>query len=224
MKIPSSWLCNVSSQQHTLISSTHWQFYKEFYQEIQGPALQSSLCTPVVWFPSVLMLSDWLLSQWSLPSHIYFLNHAALFCWDTQFAEGKMEMQYRAHVWAGTVGAWVSIFVLSYPFLPVLHLFFCCTLWFNIVLLPNFPLLLIVNSWQGLLGELILLQQQIQEHEEEARRTAGQYSTSYAQQKRKVMDGLRGLLMHLTNQSFLPRSCRLNLLMGSSHGKLFLTN
>lgn len=45
-----------------------------------------------------------------------------------------------------------------------------------------------VNSWQGLLGELILLQQQIQEHEEEARRAAGQYSTSYAQQKRKVSD------------------------------------
>lgn len=41
---------------------------------------------------------------------------------------------------------------------------------------------------KGLLGELILLQQQIQEHEEEARRTAGQYSTSYAQPKRKVSD------------------------------------
>ncbi|XP_042759568.1 dynamin-like 120 kDa protein, mitochondrial isoform X2 [Panthera leo] len=41
---------------------------------------------------------------------------------------------------------------------------------------------------KGLLGELILLQQQIQEHEEEARRAAGQYSTSYAQQKRKVTD------------------------------------
>ncbi|XP_008837250.1 dynamin-like 120 kDa protein, mitochondrial isoform X2 [Nannospalax galili] len=41
---------------------------------------------------------------------------------------------------------------------------------------------------KGLLGELILLQQQIQEHEEEARRTAGQYSASYAQQKRKVSD------------------------------------
>ncbi|XP_020738245.2 dynamin-like GTPase OPA1, mitochondrial isoform X1 [Odocoileus virginianus] len=41
---------------------------------------------------------------------------------------------------------------------------------------------------KGLLGELILLQQQIQEHEEEARRAAGQYSASYAQQKRKVSD------------------------------------
>jgi len=41
---------------------------------------------------------------------------------------------------------------------------------------------------KGLLGELILLQQQIQEHEEEARRAAGQYNTSYAQQKRKVTD------------------------------------
>uniref|UniRef100_A0A9L0QXD6 Dynamin-like GTPase OPA1, mitochondrial n=1 Tax=Equus caballus TaxID=9796 RepID=A0A9L0QXD6_HORSE len=40
---------------------------------------------------------------------------------------------------------------------------------------------------KGLLGELILLQQQIQEHEEEARRAAGQYSTSYAQQKRKLV-------------------------------------
>ncbi|XP_019506328.1 PREDICTED: dynamin-like 120 kDa protein, mitochondrial [Hipposideros armiger] len=49
---------------------------------------------------------------------------------------------------------------------------------------------------KGLLGELILLQQQIQEHEEEARRAAGQYNTSYAQQKRKVMDGLRGLLIY----------------------------
>uniref|UniRef100_A0A0D9R952 Dynamin-like GTPase OPA1, mitochondrial n=1 Tax=Chlorocebus sabaeus TaxID=60711 RepID=A0A0D9R952_CHLSB len=41
---------------------------------------------------------------------------------------------------------------------------------------------------KGLLGELILLQQQIQEHEEEVRRAAGQYGTSYAQQKRKVSD------------------------------------
>ncbi|XP_055480841.1 dynamin-like 120 kDa protein, mitochondrial isoform X5 [Psammomys obesus] len=41
---------------------------------------------------------------------------------------------------------------------------------------------------KGLLGELILLQQQIQEHEEEARRAAGQYSPSYAQQKCKVSD------------------------------------
>ncbi|XP_049736133.1 dynamin-like 120 kDa protein, mitochondrial isoform X2 [Elephas maximus indicus] len=41
---------------------------------------------------------------------------------------------------------------------------------------------------KGLLGELILLQQQIQEHEEEARRASGQYNTSYAQQKRKVSD------------------------------------
>lgn len=137
---------------------------------------------------------------------------------------GKMELRCRAHLWDGTVGACVSIFVVSYPFLPILHLFFRCTLWFNIVLLPNFPLLLIVNSWQGLLGELILLQQQIQEHEEEARRAAGQYSTSYAQQKRKVMDGLRGLLIRHTNQPFLPRSCCLNRLMGSSHEKLFLTN
>lgn len=90
----------------------------------------------------------------------------------------------------------ISIFVISYPFFPDLHPFLACALWFNIVLLPNFPLLLIVNSWQGLLGELILLQQQIQEHEEEARRAAGQYNTSYAQQKRKVMDDLRGLLMY----------------------------
>lgn len=41
---------------------------------------------------------------------------------------------------------------------------------------------------KGLLGELILLQQQIQEHEEEARRSTGQYGSSYAQQKRKVSD------------------------------------
>ncbi|KAM5292669.1 dynamin-like GTPase OPA1, mitochondrial isoform 2-T2 [Ctenodactylus gundi] len=41
---------------------------------------------------------------------------------------------------------------------------------------------------KGLLGELILLQQQIQEHEEEARRAAGHYGTSYAQQTRKVSD------------------------------------
>uniref|UniRef100_A0A8C0QZ45 Dynamin-like GTPase OPA1, mitochondrial n=1 Tax=Canis lupus dingo TaxID=286419 RepID=A0A8C0QZ45_CANLU len=102
----------------------------------------------------------------------------------------------------------VSIFVISYPFLPDLHLFLACALWFNIVLLPDFPLLLIVNSRQGLLGELILLQQQIQEHEEEARRAAGQYSTSYAQQKRKVMDGLRGhgiILLQLKYQRILER-------------------
>ncbi|XP_004712342.1 dynamin-like 120 kDa protein, mitochondrial isoform X1 [Echinops telfairi] len=41
---------------------------------------------------------------------------------------------------------------------------------------------------KGLLGELILLQQQIQEHEEEVRRATGQYNPSYAQQKRKVSD------------------------------------
>uniref|UniRef100_A0A8C8RZT7 Dynamin-like GTPase OPA1, mitochondrial n=1 Tax=Pelusios castaneus TaxID=367368 RepID=A0A8C8RZT7_9SAUR len=41
---------------------------------------------------------------------------------------------------------------------------------------------------QGLLGELILLQEQIQEHEEEARRAAGQYNTGSSQQKRKVSD------------------------------------
>ncbi|XP_038604745.1 dynamin-like 120 kDa protein, mitochondrial isoform X1 [Tachyglossus aculeatus] len=41
---------------------------------------------------------------------------------------------------------------------------------------------------KGLLGELILLQQQIQEHEEEARRADGQYNSGYSQQKRKVSD------------------------------------
>uniref|UniRef100_A0A7N4NR79 Dynamin-like GTPase OPA1, mitochondrial n=1 Tax=Sarcophilus harrisii TaxID=9305 RepID=A0A7N4NR79_SARHA len=41
---------------------------------------------------------------------------------------------------------------------------------------------------KGLLGELIILQQQIQEHEEEARRAAGQFNTGYSQQKRKVTD------------------------------------
>uniref|UniRef100_A0A8C4Y7A0 Dynamin-like GTPase OPA1, mitochondrial n=1 Tax=Gopherus evgoodei TaxID=1825980 RepID=A0A8C4Y7A0_9SAUR len=41
---------------------------------------------------------------------------------------------------------------------------------------------------KGLLGELILLQQQIQQHEEEACRAAGQYNTGSSQQKRKVSD------------------------------------
>ncbi|XP_075412333.1 dynamin-like GTPase OPA1, mitochondrial isoform X2 [Tenrec ecaudatus] len=41
---------------------------------------------------------------------------------------------------------------------------------------------------KGLLGELTLLQQQIQEHEEEVRRATGQYNPSYAQPKRKVSD------------------------------------
>ncbi|XP_051847577.1 dynamin-like 120 kDa protein, mitochondrial isoform X3 [Antechinus flavipes] len=41
---------------------------------------------------------------------------------------------------------------------------------------------------KGLLGELIILQQQIQEHEEEARRAAGQFNTGYSQQQRKVTD------------------------------------
>lgn len=41
---------------------------------------------------------------------------------------------------------------------------------------------------KGLLGELILLQQQIQQHEEEARRAAGQYNPGSYQQKRKVSD------------------------------------
>ncbi|XP_020820475.1 dynamin-like GTPase OPA1, mitochondrial isoform X2 [Phascolarctos cinereus] len=41
---------------------------------------------------------------------------------------------------------------------------------------------------KGLLGELIILEQQIREHEEEARRAAGQYNTGYSQQKRKVSD------------------------------------
>uniref|UniRef100_A0A2K6FNC8 Dynamin-like GTPase OPA1, mitochondrial n=1 Tax=Propithecus coquereli TaxID=379532 RepID=A0A2K6FNC8_PROCO len=58
---------------------------------------------------------------------------------------------------------------------------------------------------KGLLGELILLQQQIQEHEEEARRAAGQYSTSYAQQKRKVMDVTCIILLQLKYQRILER-------------------
>uniref|UniRef100_A0A8C0BZP6 Dynamin-like GTPase OPA1, mitochondrial n=1 Tax=Buteo japonicus TaxID=224669 RepID=A0A8C0BZP6_9AVES len=41
---------------------------------------------------------------------------------------------------------------------------------------------------KGLLGELILLQQQIQQHEEETRRAAGQYNMGSSQQKRKVSD------------------------------------
>ncbi|NWR88056.1 OPA1 protein, partial [Furnarius figulus] len=41
---------------------------------------------------------------------------------------------------------------------------------------------------KGLLGELIQLQQQIQQHEEEARRAAGQYNMGSSQQKRKVSD------------------------------------
>ncbi|MGH0170748.1 UNVERIFIED_CONTAM: hypothetical protein FKN15_059698 [Acipenser sinensis] len=41
---------------------------------------------------------------------------------------------------------------------------------------------------RGLLGELILIQEQIREHEEAARTAAGQYSTGSSQQKRKVSD------------------------------------
>jgi len=72
------------------------------------------------------------------------------------------------------------------------YLFFIClcrAIWFNFVLLTPqiFPLLFVTNSWQGLLGELILLQQQIQQHEEEARRAAGQYNMGSSQQKQKVM-------------------------------------
>lgn len=83
----------------------------------------------------------------------------------------------------------VSIFVWTDPFIPVFHLSLCYTFWFNIVLLPPqiFPFLLIVNSWQGLLGELIVLQQQIQQHEEEARKAADQYNMGSSQQKAKVM-------------------------------------
>ncbi|KAH0624316.1 hypothetical protein JD844_008020 [Phrynosoma platyrhinos] len=40
---------------------------------------------------------------------------------------------------------------------------------------------------KGLLGELILLQQQIQQHEEETRSAADQYGPGSSQQKRKVM-------------------------------------
>ncbi|XP_019388476.1 PREDICTED: dynamin-like 120 kDa protein, mitochondrial isoform X2 [Crocodylus porosus] len=41
---------------------------------------------------------------------------------------------------------------------------------------------------KGLLGELILLQQQIQQHEEEARKAADQYNMGSSQQKAKVSD------------------------------------
>nr|KAF6475507.1 OPA1 mitochondrial dynamin like GTPase [Rousettus aegyptiacus] len=58
---------------------------------------------------------------------------------------------------------------------------------------------------KGLLGELILLQQQIQEHEEEARRAAGQYSTSYAQQKRKLVSAEDSALSPSVSQ---PWNCR----------------
>ncbi|GAB5576560.1 dynamin-like 120 kDa protein [Prionailurus iriomotensis] len=57
----------------------------------------------------------------------------------------------------------------------------------------------------GLLGELILLQQQIQEHEEEARRAAGQYNTSYAQQKRKLVSAEDSALSPSVSQ---PWNCR----------------
>uniref|UniRef100_A0A672VBF6 Dynamin-like GTPase OPA1, mitochondrial n=1 Tax=Strigops habroptila TaxID=2489341 RepID=A0A672VBF6_STRHB len=68
------------------------------------------------------------------------------------------------------------LFELTHSYLVFICL--CHALWFNFVLLTPqiFPFLFIVNSWQGLLGELILLQQQIQQHEEEARRAAGQYN------------------------------------------------
>ncbi|KAK2090886.1 OPA1 mitochondrial dynamin like GTPase [Saguinus oedipus] len=69
----------------------------------------------------------------------------------------------------------------------------------------------------GLLGELILLQQQIQEHEEEARRAAGQYSTSYAQQKRKdilhevsdkeKIDQLQEELLHTQEITMISTVC-----------------
>ncbi|CAI9544897.1 unnamed protein product, partial [Staurois parvus] len=41
---------------------------------------------------------------------------------------------------------------------------------------------------KGLLGELILLQEQLKQHEEEARRAAGNINTGTSQQKRKVPD------------------------------------
>ncbi|XP_069068842.1 dynamin-like GTPase OPA1, mitochondrial isoform X2 [Pleurodeles waltl] len=41
---------------------------------------------------------------------------------------------------------------------------------------------------KGLLGELILLQQQIQQHEEEVRRAAGQFNTGSSQQRRKATE------------------------------------
>ncbi|XP_039621968.1 dynamin-like 120 kDa protein, mitochondrial isoform X2 [Polypterus senegalus] len=41
---------------------------------------------------------------------------------------------------------------------------------------------------KGLLGELLLIQQQIQAHEEEARRATGQYNSSTSQPKHKVSD------------------------------------
>lgn len=128
-------------------------------------------------------------SFWLFKICCFFLRHLILL-------REKWKCSTEPNYNDGFKGTQVSIFDLSYPFLPLLQLFLCCALRFNIVLLPNFPLLLIVNSWQGLLGELILLQQQIQEHEEEARRATGQYNTSYVQQKRKVMDGLRGLLIY----------------------------
>ncbi|XP_061438935.1 dynamin-like 120 kDa protein, mitochondrial [Rhineura floridana] len=54
---------------------------------------------------------------------------------------------------------------------------------------------------KGLLGELILLQQQIQQHEEEVRRVADQYSTGSSQQKRKSMGGWVALSWRASSQA-----------------------
>uniref|UniRef100_A0A8C0FUA3 Dynamin-like GTPase OPA1, mitochondrial n=1 Tax=Bubo bubo TaxID=30461 RepID=A0A8C0FUA3_BUBBB len=57
------------------------------------------------------------------------------------------------------------------------------------------------NNFSGLLGELILLQQQIQQHEEEARRADGQYNMGSSQQKRKVMLKYQRMLERLEKEN-----------------------
>lgn len=124
----SNCVCSVSSQQRLLV---HTGSFTRKPRDLlcQPPcACRQSSCT-------LLTPAGWLLGQQLLHSH--FLSHAALLFWDTQFYWGENAVQCRAHPWDGTLGVCVSILSLP-PSLSCIYLFFCCALWFNIVLPPRF--------------------------------------------------------------------------------------
>lgn len=94
--------------------------------------------------------------------------------------------------------------------IPSSHAFICllplCFIFiFSCMFLPNSHLLPLGNWWQSVLGELVLIQQQIQEHEETARRVADQLNSGSSQHKPKVIHST--VLWNNPNSATGPLAC-----------------